>query len=54
MSEWLVRGLARHAISAVLMETRQAHKVLSAMTIKTRCSIVRFGTPLVMITCAGS
>jgi transposase len=35
MSEWLVRGLAKHAIDAVLMETRQAHKALSAMTIKT-------------------
>jgi transposase len=35
MSEWLVRGLASHGIDAVLMETRQAHKALSAMTIKT-------------------
>jgi transposase len=35
MSEWLVRGLAEHDIDAVLMETRQAHKALSAMTVKT-------------------
>lgn len=35
MSEWLVRGLAGHAIEAVLMETRQAKKALSAMTVKT-------------------
>jgi transposase len=35
MSEWLVRGLAEHGIDAVLMETRQAHKALSAMTVKT-------------------
>ncbi|RKK00102.1 IS110 family transposase [Pseudoroseomonas wenyumeiae] len=35
MSEWLVRGLAGHGIEAVLMETRQAHKALSAMTVKT-------------------
>lgn len=35
MSEWLVRGLAEHGIEAVLMETRQAHKALSAMTVKT-------------------
>jgi transposase len=35
MSEWLVRGLAMHAIEAVLMETRQAHKAMSAMTNKT-------------------
>ena len=35
MSEWLVRGLAGHGVEAVLMETRQAHKALSAMTVKT-------------------
>jgi transposase len=35
MSEWLVRGLAKHGVNAVLMETRQAHKALSAMTVKT-------------------
>lgn len=35
MSEWLVRGLAARGIEAVLMETRQAHKALSAMTVKT-------------------
>lgn len=35
MSEWLVRGLAGHGIEAVLMETRQAHKALSVMTVKT-------------------
>lgn len=35
MSEWLVRGLAQFGIAAVLMETRQAHKALSAMTVKT-------------------
>jgi transposase len=35
MSEWLVRGLAEHGIDAVLMETRQARKALSAMTVKT-------------------
>jgi transposase len=35
MSEWLVRGLAGHGIEAVLMETRQAKKALSAMTVKT-------------------
>lgn len=35
LSEWLVRGLAMHGIDAVLMETRQAHKALSAMTVKT-------------------
>jgi transposase len=35
MSEWLVRGLAQFDITAVLMETRQAHKALSAMTVKT-------------------
>jgi transposase len=35
MSEWLVRGLAGRGVEAVLMETRQAHKALSAMTVKT-------------------
>lgn len=35
MSEWLVRGLAKRAVNAVLMETRHARKALSAMTIKT-------------------
>src|SRR5262249_5715798 len=35
MSEWLIRGLLNHSIDAVLMETRQAHKALSAMTVKT-------------------
>ena len=35
MSEWLVSGLARHSLDAVLMETRQAKKALSAMTVKT-------------------
>lgn len=35
MSEWLVRGLDGHGIEAVLMETRQAQKALSAMTVKT-------------------
>lgn len=35
MSEWLVRGLASHGVEAVLMETRQAKKALSAMTVKT-------------------
>jgi transposase len=35
LSEWLVRGLAGHGIEAVLIETRQARKALSAMTVKT-------------------
>jgi transposase len=35
MSEWLVRGLAARGVGAVLMERRQAHKALSAMTVKT-------------------
>jgi transposase len=35
MSEWLVDGLAEFGIEAMLMETRQAHKALSAMTVKT-------------------
>jgi transposase len=35
MSEWLVRGLAERGIEAVLIETRQARKALSAMTVKT-------------------
>ena len=35
MSEWLVSGLARRGVDAVLMETRQAKKALSAMTVKT-------------------
>ncbi len=37
MSEWLVRGLAGHGVEAVLMETRQAHKALSAMPVKMGC-----------------
>jgi transposase len=35
MSEWLIRGLAGLGVNAVLMETRQARKALSAMTVKT-------------------
>ena len=35
MSEWLFRALAERGIHSVLMETRQAHKALSAMTVKT-------------------
>jgi len=35
VSEWLVRGPAAHGIDAVLMETRQVHKALSAMMVKT-------------------
>jgi transposase len=35
MSEWLVCGRAGHGIEAVLIETRQAKKALSAMTVKT-------------------
>ena len=40
-SEWLVRELAKRCIDAVLMETRQAHKALSAMTVKTDRSDAR-------------
>jgi transposase len=35
LSEWLVRGLADHGITAVLMETRQVRAALSAMIVKT-------------------
>ena len=35
LSEWLVRGLAAHGITAVLMETRQVRAALSAMIVKT-------------------
>lgn len=35
LSEWLVRGLAKLGVDSVLIETRQAHKALSAMTVKT-------------------
>jgi transposase len=35
MSEWLVSGLARHGVDAVLVQTRQAKKALSAMAVKT-------------------
>jgi transposase len=35
LSEWLVRGLAAHGITAVLMETRQIRAALSAMIVKT-------------------
>ena len=35
LSEWLVRGLAKHGIVAVLMETRQIRAALSAMIVKT-------------------
>ena len=35
MSEWLVRGLAEHGLTAVLMETRQVRTALSSMRAKT-------------------
>jgi transposase len=35
LSEWLVRGLAAHGLSAVLMETRQVRAALSAQVVKT-------------------
>jgi transposase len=35
LSEWLVRGLAEHGLTAVLMETRQVRAALSAMVTKT-------------------
>ena len=35
LSEWLVRGLGKLGVDSVLIETRQAHKALSAMTVKT-------------------
>jgi hypothetical protein len=34
MSEWLIRELLNHSIDAALVETRQANKALSAMTVK--------------------
>jgi transposase len=35
LSEWLVRGLADHGLSAILMETRQVRAALSAQIVKT-------------------
>src|SRR5512147_436014 len=35
LSEWLVRGLAAHRLTAVLMETRHVRAALSAMIAKT-------------------
>ena len=35
LSEWIVRGLADHGLTAVLMETRQVRAALSAQIVKT-------------------
>ena len=35
LSEWIVRGLAQHGLTAVLMETRQVRAALKAMVTKT-------------------
>lgn len=35
LSEWIARGLERHAVAVVLMETRQVRAALSAMVVKT-------------------
>src|SRR3712207_9572373 len=34
LSEWIVRGLADHGLTAILMETRQVRAALSAQLVK--------------------
>ena len=47
LSEWLVRGLAKHGIVAVLMETRQIRAASSAMIVKTDRKDARgYGAPV--------